>query len=209
MVEVGITSAVARVGSFRVRVSAFFISNCSNCRLVCASRNQLLILRDGALRAHRFDRSQAADLDLLLGVGESFLRKGQRFILHAGIFVGVDQVPVDIFDLIDRIDDLQAESYIGKFAIVLGDANETSVGRKSKTLQQGLGESSNLKFELSCGLNVEKKLLVVCRRVVEPHIQIRAPLKRLVVGEINRARVLNQAAAGKYALKNDCACWLK
>ena len=39
MVEVGITSASASLGSTSVRLSAFFISNCCNCRLVWATVN--------------------------------------------------------------------------------------------------------------------------------------------------------------------------
>ena len=69
----------------------------------------------------RFDGSQAADLDLLLGIGQSFLGKGQRFILHARVFVGIDQIPVNVFDLIDRVDNLQTKGDISEFAIVLSD----------------------------------------------------------------------------------------
>ncbi len=113
------------------------------------SRHQLLILRDGALRAHGFDGSQAADLDLLLRIGKSLLGKSQRFILHASVLVSVDQVPIDVFDLVDTIDDLQAEGDVGKFAIVFGDANEAGVGRESEALQQGWVTVA-LKLEFRC-----------------------------------------------------------
>ena len=60
----------------------------------------LLILGDSALCADHFDRRQAADLDLFLGVGKSLFRESQRLILNAGVFVSVDQVPVHVFNLV-------------------------------------------------------------------------------------------------------------
>ena len=100
----------------------------------------MLVLRDGALCADHFDGRQAADFDLLLGVGERLLGESQRFFLHANVLVGVDQIPVHGLNLVDRGNDLQAEGHVGKFAVVLGDADEASVGRESEPLEQMLSE---------------------------------------------------------------------
>ena len=55
----------------------------------------------GALRADDLDRRHGPDLGLTLGIIERFLGIGQRFLLYAHVFVGVDEIPVHVFDLID------------------------------------------------------------------------------------------------------------
>ncbi len=81
---------------------------------------------------------QAADLHLLLSVGKCLLGKSEGLFLHADVFVGEYQVPIDVLNLIQRIDDLQAESDIGEFAVVFRDADEASVGGETESLQQML-----------------------------------------------------------------------
>ncbi len=84
------------------------------------NRQCLLIGCDRALCPHSFNRREATDLHLLLGVRKGLLREAQRFLLHPQIFIGIDQIPIHVLDLIDGGDDLQAECYIGKFTVVLG-----------------------------------------------------------------------------------------
>jgi len=88
-----------------------------------------------ALGAHHFNRSQAANLDLLFRVRKRLLRKGERLVLHPHIFVGKYQIPVNVLDLVNRGDDLQSKRDIGDFTVVLGDADQTIVRQKSKALQ--------------------------------------------------------------------------
>ena len=73
------------------------------------NRKLLHIARDCALRPHHFDRRQSADFYLFLGVGECLLSECQRLLLDADVFIGVHQVPIDVFNLIDRGDYLQAK----------------------------------------------------------------------------------------------------
>src|ERR1700733_13153484 len=122
------------------------------------------------------------------------------------MFVGVDQIPVDVFDLVYGVDDLQTESHIRKFAIVFGDANETRIRRKSKPLQKRLRER-HLKARVELRAQGREKAVRGLSSIGETYVQVHAPLKRLVVGKVNRSRVLNQAAARKHALKN-AACLL-
>ena len=75
---------------------------------------------------------------LLLGIGQRLLCVGESFLLHSYVFVGVDQIPIHILDLIDGGDDLQAEGDVGNFTIVLGDADEAHVGKGTEALQQVL-----------------------------------------------------------------------
>ena len=102
----------------------------------------LLIGGYRTLRPHHLDGRQCADLHLLLRIGEGLLGKRERLFLHPYIFVGVHQVPVHVFDLVDGGDNLQAEGNVGNFAVVFGDVNEARIGRKAKPLQQMLGHSS-------------------------------------------------------------------
>ena len=80
------------------------------------------------------------DLRLLLGIGQRLLRIGQRFLLHAHVFVGIHQIPIHIFDLVDGGDDLQAEGDVRNFTIVLGDADETQIRERAKALQKILSD---------------------------------------------------------------------
>src|SRR5215471_18460728 len=130
MTEVGITSASASTGSSMLRLQ------------VVLSHYQILLAGGyRALRADDLDRGHGPDLGLTPGVIERFLAIGQRLLLHAHVFVGVDQIPVHVLDLIDRGDDLQAKSHVGNLAVVFGDANEAHVGQESKALKQVLSEA--------------------------------------------------------------------
>ena len=106
-------------------------------------RHDEVLLTGGhcALRAHHLNGRHGADLCLALCVFERFLRVSERLLLHADVFVGIDQIPIHVLDLVDGGDDLQAKSDIGDFAIVFRDANESRVGKKAETLQQILGDS--------------------------------------------------------------------
>ena len=82
------------------------------------------------------------------------------------------------------------------------------LARESETLQQGLSDR-RLEVRIELRAQAEEKAVRGLPGVVEADREIRAPLKRLVVSEIHGAGVLNQAAAGKHALKNAARCWLK
>ncbi len=159
-----------------MRVSAFFISSCSNWRLVCAAVTSLLVLSHSALCAHHFDRSQTPDLHLFLSIGQSLFGEGQRLILHSRILIVVDQIPVDIFDLIHAVDNLQAESDVGKFTVVLGDMNKTGVRRKAKALQEMLRQPE-IKPRVELWAEVAKKLLVVTLVLLKPSVRLVPQLK--------------------------------
>ena len=102
-VSVGMTGATARIGSVLLRVMAFFISNCCNCRLVCETIRFCLAVATELLRLHHRDGRQRADLHLLLGIGERLVRQLQRALLHLHVLVGIHQVPVDVLDLRNRL----------------------------------------------------------------------------------------------------------
>ena len=56
--------------------------------------------------------------------------------MHLDVFVGIHQVPVDVLDLVDRGDDLKAESDIGDLAVILGDTNKARIRKQAQPLQQ-------------------------------------------------------------------------
>ncbi len=105
-------------------------------------RRDQVLLPSGffTLRTDDLDRRERSDLDLLLVVGKCLVGECERTLLHFHVFVGVDQVPVNILDLVDRCDDLQAKGNVRNFAIVLRDSDEASVRQKSKALQQRLAD---------------------------------------------------------------------
>ena len=82
--------------------------------------------------SHDFDGGECTDFHLLLVVTEGLLREGKSFFLHADVLVGVDQVPVNIFDLVDGGDYLQAEGHVAALAVVLRDVNEAQIGASPK-----------------------------------------------------------------------------
>src|ERR1041385_419502 len=88
----------------------------------------LLIGGDRTLSAHHLNWRHRADLGLALAVVEGFLRISQRFLLHAYIFVGKDQIPIHVLDLINGSNYLQTERDVRNLAVILRNANETSVG---------------------------------------------------------------------------------
>ena len=98
----------------------------------------LLVGGNDALRTHHLNRRHGAHLRLSFRVFQGLLRIGERLLLHANIFVGEHQIPVHIFDLIDRGDDLQAEGNVGNLAVVLGDADEARIGQGPESLQKVL-----------------------------------------------------------------------
>ena len=86
------------------------------------------------LRPNNLDGRQAADLNLLLIIRERLLRKRQRLLGHTDILIGKHQVPVEVFDLIYRSDDLKPESHVSDFAVVLGDPDQPIIGQEPEAL---------------------------------------------------------------------------
>ena len=159
-------------------------------QVVLSDDQVLLVGGDGALRTHDLDGRNGADLGLALGVFESFLRVGQRFLLHANILVGVDQVPIHVFDLVDGGDDLQAEGYVGNLAIVPGDADKTRVGEEAPTLQEILGKAE---LESRAQLWREQAGGIVGGevRIVEGTGERATPLESLGVAEVRGVGILS------------------
>src|SRR5208283_1729605 len=146
---------------------------------------------DRALRAHHLNGRHSADLRLVFGVVERFLGVGQRFLLHANVFVGVDQIPIYVLDLVNRGDHLQAEGHIGNFPVVFGDADETRIGQGTEALQKILRYAE---LEVGRKRGAQKTGGIVGRkvRVVEGGRHRGAPLKSLRVAEISRVCVLRK-----------------
>src|SRR3984957_10047668 len=115
--------------------------------------------------------------------------EGQRFVLHARVFVRVDQIPIDKFDLIDTIDDLQAKGNVSEFAVIFRYVNEAGIGGESKALQQMLGHL-NPKRRVNERAERVKRDVGSDTAVVEPHLQIGTPTKALVIGKIHCAGIL-------------------
>src|SRR5208337_1684144 len=106
----------------------------------------------------------------------------QRLLLDSHVLIGVDQVPIQVFDLVHGGDDLQAESHVGDLAVILGDADEARVRHEAKSLQQVLGESelqTRVNQRTVCNVWLVRRQM----RVVESHRKVRAPMKTLQVAE--------------------------
>ena len=86
------------------------------------------------MRPNILDGRQAADLDLLLIVGQRLLGERKGFLRHSHILIGKHQVPVEVFDLIYRSDDLKPESHVSDFAVVLGDPDQPIIGQEPEAL---------------------------------------------------------------------------
>src|SRR5208282_2795229 len=78
---------------------------------------------------------------LFPGVFQSLVGKGERLFIDAGLLIGADQVPINVFDLRDRGDHLVFEGDVGDFLVVLRDTQVAQVGAKTKSRQKLLLES--------------------------------------------------------------------
>ena len=107
-------------------------------QIVLRQDQVLLIGRNRALRTHHLNRRRSAHLCLPLGIIQRLLTISQCLLLHAHVFIGIHQIPIHIFDLVDRSNNLQAEGHVGNLAVVLGDVNEAQVRSRPKSLQQVL-----------------------------------------------------------------------
>ena len=109
------------------------------------------------LRANDFDGSERADLDLLFVVGKCLVRKSERALFYLHVLVCVDEIPINILDLVDGCNDLQAKGHVRYFAVVPRDADKAQVRPKSKTLQQLLMITAR-KLEFKRGLKLGEGL---------------------------------------------------
>ena len=105
-------------------------------QVVLGNDQVLLIGRESALRADYLYRRHGPYLCLSPGVIESLLGVSHRFFLHADVLEGINQIPIHVFDLIDRGDHLQPKGDVRNLAVVFSDADEAGIGQKSKALQQ-------------------------------------------------------------------------
>ena len=158
--------------------------------------NQILLLRSHrTLRAHDLNRRHCTDLRLALGIVQRSLSIRQGLLLHAHVFERVDEIPVHVFDLIDRGDYLQPEGNIGNLAIVFRDANESGIGQKSETLQQVLREAE-LKIRGQLGSNETGGVIGGQVSIVKKSAEDAAPLESLNIAEIRAVGVLRHQRHG-------------
>ena len=75
---------------------------------------------------------------LLLIVRKRLVGQVQGALLHRHVLVSIDQVPVDVLNLRDGLDDLVAKGHVFNFAVVSGNADLAQVGIKAEALQQVL-----------------------------------------------------------------------
>src|SRR6185312_5928825 len=129
-----------------------------------------------------------ADLHRLLIVAECFLRKGERFLLHAHIFKRVNQVPVKVLDLVHGGDYLQAKGYIGNFAIIFSNPDEASVGQKSETLQKFLGHAK-LKIRSDGGTERAERIISGYVAIIESYENIGSSVKSLLIAYVGGASI--------------------
>ena len=117
-----------------------------------AGDGQILIApRNFSLGAHDVHRRDAFQLQLFLGVLESLLREGEGLFVHLRLFVGADQVPVNILDLGNGGDDLVFEGDVGNFLIVSRNAQIAQVRPEAEAREQFLLELESETAKLSAG----------------------------------------------------------
>ena len=137
-----------------------------------------------------------SDLDLLLVIGERFVGEGEGVLLDFHILVGVDQVPVNVFDLVDGGDHLEAERDVGELAVILRDDDEATVGKRAETLEQMLSQ-----FGAETGVQsrtVDRELVVGGdARVIEADRQRGAASEALVIQKVRGAGVGVRNRAGE------------
>ena len=69
--------------------------------------DQILLARgERTLRAHNLDRWHGSNFYLAFRIIQSFLRVSERFLLHADVLKRIHQVPIHVFNLIYRGNDL-------------------------------------------------------------------------------------------------------
>src|SRR5208337_5555925 len=86
------------------------------------------------------DGGEGADPDLFLVVGERLLGKLKGTLVDGHGLIGGHQVPVEIFNLGDSLNDLLAEDDIFDFAVISGNADPTQIGIETEALQQMLAQ---------------------------------------------------------------------
>ena len=87
----------------------------------------LIALGDFCLGAQNIHLRNALQFQLLPRVIKRLLRERRRFFVNLRLFVGADQIPINIFDLGDGSDHLVFKSDVGDFFVVAGDTQITQV----------------------------------------------------------------------------------
>src|SRR6185369_8709663 len=87
---------------------------------------------------HYVHRGNRFELQLLLGIFVTLLSEGKRLLVHAGLFVGIHEIPIDVLDLRHRLDDLVAEGNVGNLLVIPGDPEVSEVRSESKSCQEFL-----------------------------------------------------------------------
>ena len=95
---------------------------------------------DCGLIGHDLQGGNCLELELLLIVGQSLVGEAQRSLLDLLVLIGIDEIPVDIFDLGDGGDDLLLKDEVGDLGVLFGDADPALVGGEAESGEQGLGD---------------------------------------------------------------------
>jgi hypothetical protein len=111
------------------------------------------------------------------------LREGQSFLLHPHVFKCVDQVPVQVFNLIDGGDHLQAKGYVGNLTVVFRNADETRVRQKAEALQKLLGDAK-LKIRSDGGAQRGERIVGSDVTVVKTRQDVGARVEALLIAYV-------------------------
>ena len=125
---------------------------------------------------------------LLLVIGERLVGQVKRALLHGHVFIGVDQVPVNVLDLRNRGDQLVAKGDFRNQLVIAGNAQIAQVGIVAKALQQMLPHLK-VKTRRQRGIDGVVERALPQARVVEADGHQRARRKSLGVVEVCRRGV--------------------
>ena len=75
----------------------------------------------------------------------------QRALLRLHVLIIGDQLPIDVLDLVDGVENLLAEGGVGDAAVVLGFEDEAAIDPRTKAIQQMLRHGAR-KVDCNSGL---------------------------------------------------------
>ena len=81
---------------------------------------------------HDVEGGDGLEVEFFAGGGEGLVGEVERTGFDLLVFVGADEIPVDIGDLGDGGDDLELEGLVGDFLVVAGDAEVAEVGAEAE-----------------------------------------------------------------------------
>ena len=115
--------------------------------------NQVLrIAGHAVVGVQHVERRQGADRQLLAVVRGELRRLLQRSLLGLHVFIVGDQLPVDVLDLIDGVEDLLAEGGVGDAPVVFGVDDEAAIDARPKAIEQVLRQQWPESSDCNSGL---------------------------------------------------------